>query len=237
MQEHYNKWYSQWISRDFQMLVFGDRGYPLIIFPTTAGEYYEARNFKLVESIRWYVEQGLVQVFCIDGMNQESWYNKSIHPADKVRTHNAYENVILHDVVEKVRWNTGTGKVAVAGCSFGGYQAANFAFRHPGLVSHMFSLSGAFDIRSFMNGYYDQNTYFNNPIDFLPNLNDGNLWNMDIVLGAGEHDICRADSENLSGILASKNVNHWLDIRPGAVHDWPLWREQMPHYLSRINFN
>jgi esterase/lipase superfamily enzyme len=237
MNEQHIKWYSPWASREMEMLVFGTKGYPLIIFPTTAGQYYEARNFLLVESIRWYIEQGLVQVFCPDGMNQESWYNKSIHPADKVRTHNAYENVILHDIVEKVRWNTGTGKVAVAGCSFGGFQAANFAFRHPGLVSHMFSLSGAFDIRSFMNGYYDQNTYFNNPIDFLPGMNDGNLWAMDIVLGTGEHDICRGDSEQLSGILHAKNVNHWLDIRPNAVHDWPLWRDQLPHYLSRINFN
>jgi esterase/lipase superfamily enzyme len=236
MKEEYFKWHSQWISRDFQMLVFGDRGFPVIVFPTTSGMYYEAKDFLLMESIRWYIEQGLVQVYCVDGMNDESWYNKSIHPADRVRTHNAYDNLILHDVVERVRWNTGAGRVAVAGCSFGGYQAANFAFRHPGYVSHMFSMSGAYDIRSFMQGYYDENTYYNNPVDYLPNLNDPNLWRMDIVLGAGEHDICRGDNEQLSGILHSKGVHHWLDIRAGQVHDWPLWRDMFPHYLSRINF-
>jgi esterase/lipase superfamily enzyme len=236
MKEEYFKWHSQWISRDFQMLVFGDRGFPVIVFPTTSGMYYEAKDFLLMESIRWYIEQGLVQVYCVDGMNDESWYNKSIHPADRVRTHNAYDNLILHDVVERVRWNTGAGRVAVAGCSFGGYQAANFAFRHPGYVSHMFSMSGAYDIRSFMQGYYDENTYYNNPVDYLPNLNDPNLWRMDIVLGAGEHDICRGDNEQLSGILHSKGVPHWLDIRAGQVHDWPLWRDMFPHYLSRINF-
>lgn len=218
------------------MLVFGDRGFPVIVFPTTSGMYYEAKDFLLMESIRWYIEQGLVQVYCVDGMNEESWYNKSIHPADRVRTHNAYDNLILHDLVERVRWNTGAGRVAVAGCSFGGYQAANFAFRHPGYVSHMFSMSGAYDIRSFMQGYYDENTYYNNPVDYLPNLDDPNLWRMDIVLGAGEHDICRGDNEQLSGILHSKGVNHWLDIRAGQVHDWPLWRDMFPHYLSRINF-
>jgi esterase/lipase superfamily enzyme len=236
MKEEYFKWHSQWISRDFQMLVFGDRGFPVIVFPTTSGMYYEAKDFLLMESIRWYIEQGLVQVYCVDGMNDESWYNKSIHPADRVRTHNAYDNLILHDVVERVRWNTGAGRVAVAGCSFGGYQAANFAFRHPGYVSHMFSMSGAYDIRSFMQGYYDENTYYNNPVDYLPNLNDPNLWRMDIVLGAGEHDICRGDNEQLSGILHSKGVPHWFDIRAGQVHDWPLWRDMFPHYLSRINF-
>ncbi len=48
-------------------------------------------------------------------------------------------------------------KVAVAGPSFGGFQAANFAFRHPGKVSHLMSMSGSFDIRSFLDGYYDDN--------------------------------------------------------------------------------
>ena len=44
-----------------------------------------------------------------------------------------------------------SGKVAVAGCSFGGYHAANFAFRHPGYVSHIFSMGGAFNIKNFEN--------------------------------------------------------------------------------------
>lgn len=235
MQEQHIKWYSPWVSRDIEMLVFGDRGYPVIIFPTTAGQYYEARNWHLIDSMAWFVDQGLVQIFCPDGMNQESWYNKGIHPADKVKTHNAYENVILHDIVHRVRHNTGTGKVVVAGCSFGGYQAANFAWRNPWLVSHMFSMSGAFNIRSFLNGYYDQNAYFNNPEDYMPDNGDPHLWNMDIVLGCGTEDICRADSENMSKILSSKSINHWLDIRNG-VHDWPLWRDMFPHYISRINF-
>ena len=38
----------------------------------------------------------------------------------------------------------------------------------PIMVSHMFSMSGAFRINSFMDGYYDDNVYFNNPVDFLP---------------------------------------------------------------------
>lgn len=235
MQEQHHKWFSPWVSRDMEMLVFGDRGYPVIVFPTTAGQYYEARNWHLIDSVAWYVDQGLVQIFCPDGMNQESWYNKEIHPADKVRTHNAYENVILNDIVHKVRHNTGAGKVAVAGCSFGGYQAANFAWRNPGLVSHMLSMSGAFDIRSFLNGHYDQNAYFNNPEDYMPNNGDRRIWDMDIVLGCGTEDICRKDSENMSTILSAKGINHWLDIREGN-HDWPLWRDMFPHYLSRINF-
>jgi esterase/lipase superfamily enzyme len=154
-----------------------------------------------------------------------------------VRTHNAYENVILHDIVMRVRHDTPVGRVVAAGCSFGGYHATNFAFRHPGLVSHLFNMSAAYDIRSFMGGYYDDNVYYNNPVDFLPGMSDPNLWRMNIVLGIGEHDICRAANEHLAGVLRHKNVPHWFDMRPGAVHDWPVWREMFPHYLSLIKFN
>ncbi len=32
-------------------------------------------------------------------------------------------------------------------------------------------------------------------------------------------------------------MGHWLDIRHEKTHDWPLWKEMFPHYLSRINFS
>lgn len=234
MTERYYKWYSPNLSMDTQMLVFGDRGYPVVLFPTTMGRYYECKDFGLVESVRWFVEQGLVQIYCVDSINEHSWYNRSIHPADKVRNHAWYDKMIREEVVERIRWNTGSGRVAVAGPSFGGYQAAAFAFRHPGLVSHLFTMSGAFDIKSFLDGYYDDNVYYFNPVDFVPGANDGNLWNMKIILGTSEWDICKDANYTMSGILSRKNISHWLDVRPNGPHDWPLWKEMFPHYLSLI---
>jgi esterase/lipase superfamily enzyme len=38
----------------------------------------------------------------------------------------------------------------------------------------------------------------------------------------------------LSKILGEKNISHWLDIRAHAVHDWPLWREMFPQYVSLL---
>jgi len=219
---------------DTHMLVFGDRGYPVVLFPTTLGRYYECKDFGLVESVRWFVEQGLVQLYCVDAINDHSWYNRSIHPADKVRNHTWYDKMIREEVVERIRWNTGTGRVVMAGPSFGGYLAANFAFRHPGLVSHLFSMSGAFDIKAFMHGHYDDNVYFNNPVDFMPSANDGNLWNMNIVLGTSDWDICKEANFHMSNILNGKNIHHWLDVRHEGPHDWPLWQEMFPHYLSLI---
>lgn len=77
----------------------------------------------------------------------------------------------------------GIKKIGVAGASFGGFHALNFAFRHPERVSHLFSMSGAYDTKSFLDGYYDNNVYFTSPLDFMPNNHHPGLWKMSIVLG------------------------------------------------------
>ncbi len=95
-------------------------------------------------------------------------------------------------------------------------------------------MSGIFDIRSFTDGYYDDNIYFNNPVDYLPNDDNPWLWKMDIVLGTADADSCRGQNELLSGLLTRKNIGHWLDIRPDRNHDWPVWKEMFPYYLSLL---
>ncbi|HEY6081969.1 MAG TPA: alpha/beta fold hydrolase [Chitinophagaceae bacterium] len=232
MIENYYKWHSPSIGRDFQMLVFGDRGIPLILFPTSMGTYYENKDRGMIDAAGWFIDNGIVKIYCPDSIDAESWYNQDVGPAIRAYNHTCYDNLILNEIAEKAVQETGAPKVAVAGCSFGGYHAANFAFRHPGRVSHLFSMSGAFDIRSRTDGYFDDNVYFNNPVEYLPDDNDPHLWEMGIVLGTAENDICRVQNEELSKLLTGKSIPHWLDIRPGTVHDWPAWREMLPHYLS-----
>lgn len=232
--EEYHKWHSPVIGRDFEMLVFGQSGYPVILFPTSKGTYYQNKDQGLIESARWFLENNKVKIYCPDSLDAWSWYNKSIPPGQRAYNHTLYDRLIMEEVVSRAQNETGYRRVAFAGCSFGGYHAANFSFRHPETTGYCFSLSGVFDIRSFVEGYYDDNVYFNNPVDFLPDDSDSALWNMGIVLGTAERDICRAQNEAMSGLLGHKGISHWLDIRPDRDHDWPVWKEQFPHYLSRL---
>ena len=216
------------------MLVFGHAGYPLVLFPTTMGRFFECKNMKLIESAKWFLEEGLVQIYCPDSINELSWYDKGIHPADRVKNHMWYDQFIMDEVVNPICAARGIQKLAIAGVSFGGYHAANFAFKHPERVSHMFSLSGAFDIKSFLDGYYDDNVFYNNPVDFLPGSNHPDLWNMKIILGTSDWDICLESNQKLAKILSDKNIPFWFDERKWAEHDWPIWKEMFPHYLSEI---
>ena len=95
-------------------------------------------------------------------------------------------------------------------------------------------MSGVFDVRDFVDGYYDDNVYFNNPVDYIPGDQDPDLWKMGIVLGTAEWDICREQNQRMSELLAAKNIGHWLDVRAGRNHDWPVWKEMFPHYLSML---
>jgi len=232
--ENYYKWHSPYLGKDFEMLVFGDEGYPLILFPTSMGRHYESKDRGLIESLRWFVDQQLVRIYCPDSIDHHSWYNRHIPPAARAYNHTRYDQALLHEVLERAVQETGIQRVAVAGCSFGGYHAANFAFRYPEKVSYLFSLSGTFDVRFRLDGHYDDNVYFNNPVDYMPGNKAAALWRMGIILGVAEHDVARAQNEHLSAILANKQISHWLDVRPNAVHDWSWWKEMLPYYLSLI---
>jgi esterase/lipase superfamily enzyme len=202
MQERYIKWWTPYLSRECEMLVFGSgRGLPLIIFPTSFGGYHQTKDFGLVDSVAWFVDNNRVTVYCPDSIDLDSFYNKGIHPADRIHTQIAYENVIVHDVFDFARREASTHRVGVCGASLGAYHAANIAFRYPDAVSHLISLSGAFEI-------------------------------MNIVIGTGEWDNTRHESMRLSGILNSKGIRHWLDDRKWCGHDWNYWREMLPYYLS-----
>lgn len=234
MMEEYKKWYSSTLSSDIELLIFGQEGHPVLLFPTSQGRYYENKDFKLIEVVQDYIDAGKVKIFCPDSIDSLSWYNKAVHPSERAKNHLRYDRFLLEDLSTMARHDTGHDKVIMAGCSFGGYHAANFAFRHPWLVSHIFSMSGVFDITAQIDGFYNDDIYFNNPVDFLPNDSNPELWQIKIALGTTDRDICRAENERLSGILNAKGINHWLDVRQNADHDWPVWREMFRDYIGQL---
>ena len=149
----------------------------------------------------------------MDSIDDESWYNKWAHPYWRVQRHLQYENYIINDVFP-LMWNKNwTPYTAVTGCSFGAYHAINFAFRHPEMVNACISMGGAFDIKSFLDGWYSEDVYFNNPPDYLANCTDGWKYNhMRTVLATGEWDMCWARNEEFAAILRAKGIRHELYV-------------------------
>ena len=236
MNREYVRWYSPHLRREMEILVFGHSGEPTIVFPTSMGRFFDYENRDMVGIIADRYESGQRQAFCVDSVDADSWYNKSIHPRDRVERHLDYDRYIHEEVVPYIRSRNKEEHLCVTGCSFGGYHSAAFAFRHPDQVTDCVSMGGAFDIKQFLDGYYDDNCYFFNPPDFLPGMTDP--WYLDryrrmrIVLVTGETDICLDENRRLSRILGGKGVPHWLDVwGDGTGHEWPWWRAMAVKFL------
>lgn len=238
VKEEYHKWFTEYLEREFEMLVFGNNGYPVLLFPGAKGKFFQPKDEGLIESATQLIEEGKIKVYCPDSIDADSWFNWSIQPADRVKTHNGYENVILNDVIEFIKYDTDKERIALAGCGMGGYHAANLAFRHPEIVSHLISIGGFFNIKQFIFGHYDDNSYFNNPPDYLPNLNDEwyleKIRQMGILLSTGEYDSSLEENIKLSNILSSKKINHILDVKPAFDNTWQNWRNVFPECLAQM---
>ena len=238
MKREYHKWYSPALRREMELLVFGHAGAPLIVFPTSMGRFYDYEDRGMIHTMEWRYERGALQAFSLDSVDAESWYNKSVHPRDRVRRHNQYEQYLINEVIPFIRSRNPSEELALTGCSFGGYHVMNFALRHPDLVTYAVSMGGAFDIRQFLDGYYDDNCYFNCPPDFLPNLSDD--WYLSryrthtrLVLATGERDICLAENQRLGRIMDEKRIPHWLDVwGDGTGHDWPWWQRMAVKFFG-----
>ncbi len=237
MESTHTKWHSNALGHELDMLEFGKTGIPLLLFPTSMGTYTQNRDSGLIDSAAWFISEGLVHIYCIDTFDSNTWYNKSVAPVQRIQNYQRYETMLATELLPRLLSENNQKRMAVAGCSFGAWHAVNIAFRHPSMISYLFSMSGMFDIRPQLDGYYDDTAYFNNPVDYVPGLNDPDLWRMGIALGTGEFDICLDANRRFSDLLNAKHVDHWLDIQPGASHDWPLWRQIFPHYLSLMNFS
>jgi esterase/lipase superfamily enzyme len=239
MTERYYRWYTPHLSREMDMLVFGQgTGRGMILFPTSLGRFYQNKDFGLIESMRHWIDSGLLTVYCPDGIDERSWYNKSIHPHHRVQTHLAYERYILQEVVPKVQNDTWREKVIFAGCSFGGFHAANTAFKYPHLTHTIISCSGAFDANRFLNGYSDPVCYFNNPMTFLGGMHDHGqleaIRRMGIIIETAEEDGLKEENFRFHQLLNQKGIPHWFDFRRWATHDWGTWCDAFPYYLSKI---
>ena len=236
MHREYHQWFSPRLGRDMELLVFGHTGVPVLVFPTSAGRFFEFEDRGLAGSIAHKINHGEIQLYCVDSVDHESWYNRNVGPDWRIARHIQYENYLIHEVVPLIRNKNWNPHLVALGCSFGGFHAANIAFRHPDVFTGLLSLSGAFDMTSFLRGYHTDDVYLNTPTQYLANLSDG--WFFDryrqntYILATGWDDQCLGSNQHLAHILTQKHIPHHLYIWDNwNSHDWPTWKMMLNEYL------
>jgi len=236
MVREYCKSISMRLGREMELLIFGHAGLPVVVFPTSCGRFYEFEDRGMVAALAKRIDAGQLQLVCVDSVDMESWYNRSLPPRWRIQRQLQYEAYLLTEVLPLIRERNADPRLTALGCSFGGYHAANFALRHPDIFTGMLSMSGAFDLSGFLDGYYDDDCYLNLPTHYLPNMNDP--WFLDryscnsYVLATGWDDQCLRQNQELDGIFSAKGIPHQFYVWDAEnAHDWPTWQRMVQQYL------
>ena len=242
MKRDYRRWYSTRLHRDMELLVFGHAGAKVLMFPTREGRFWEYEKIGIVGGLAGKVEAGQLQLFCVEGLAQETLYDRGRHPADRIRRYTAFEDYLLHEVFPLMAAINPHDCTIAMGCSLGAFQAVDLVLRHPHLFRKLAAFSGRYDLtmqvehfRDLFDGYYDDDVYFHTPAHFLPGLNDGwrleRLRQVEIVLAIGRADPFLDNNLALSRLLEAKGVRHQLHVWDGRAHRAGAWQKMAALYV------
>ncbi len=220
---------------------FGHHGKPLLLFPTGGGDYLEPERFLMIRALSPLIDAGRIKVYLVDNINREGWINKDAHALHKSWLQAQFDYYMANEVLPYVRTDCGgtTQKFATSGMSLGAYNAVNLACKHPEWIDLVVTMSGTFDLTRWMNGQWDENFYYNHPMDFVAGLEGEQLALLQksfflLAVGLGPWDNPR-NSLRMGRVLDRKGIPNRVEIwGEDADHDWPTWRTMLPVFLNRL---
>ncbi len=77
--EHHG-WHSPRLGRGMGIDVYGHYGAPIVVFPTSGGDEREYAGQGMIEALAHWIDAGRVKFYCVNSVNNQSWYDKGAHP-------------------------------------------------------------------------------------------------------------------------------------------------------------
>ena len=228
----YIPYYSNTLNRNINVEVTGHWGHPILMFPSSGGQYTQNTDLGLVGSVMHLVEEGRIKLYNVETIDMLSFYDDHMNSETKIHNYELYMQFLKNEMIPYIQRECNTHRLAVAGVSFGGFHAANTAFRFPDVISHLIAMSAAFNIRSMTPLCDDMRIYYNSPDEYMQHEEGWKYHHMQIVLGTSDWDICLQKNQYMSGILNAKGISHWYDEKKWIKHDWPLWKMVFPEYAG-----
>jgi esterase/lipase superfamily enzyme len=242
MNREYHKWFSERLGRDMELLIFGHGGRAVLFFPTRMARFYDYENWGIINSLKEQINRGELQLFCIDSVDGESFYNAAVHPEVRIARHLQYERYLIEEVLPLIHLKNNSGYIETAGCSMGAYHAINIAMKYPWLFKKAVGLSGRYDLtqspggfKDLLDGHHNENVYFNMPAQYLSNLQDSWLLNalrsLELILAVGESDPFLQSNIEFRDLLWRKNISNQCYVWGSDAHKPRYWRQMLPIYL------
>ncbi|WP_248922126.1 alpha/beta hydrolase [Olsenella intestinalis] len=233
---------SKALGQDLSMIVYGEKGYPVVAFQTQNAKCGEFEEKGMVETLAPFIDAGQIQLFSVDNIDEQSW---SLYDGDKnarAERQEDYFRFVTDELVPRVHEFNGTSRRPLAvGCSMGAVHAALAAMRRPDLFQGCISLSGVYRSNHFYGDWMSSTLYNNDITAFLPNMAKDHPY-VDIYnkrqivfcVGQGEDDGI-GDVRFINDQLNRLGVDHWCDFWGRDVsHDWFWWTKQMSYFLPFV---
>jgi esterase/lipase superfamily enzyme len=248
MHVEYHRWWSPRLNREMELKVYGHWGMPYLVFPSSRGRFFDYEGMGMIDAVAGFIDAGKIKIFTVDSVDDESWYNFTVLPAQRNARHESYDRYIVDEVVPFIRHRCRSRdqRVMTNGCSMGAYHALNFLLKHPEVFEGVVALSGLYrlDRNEFGLSSADLSAvYFNSPLTYLPGLDDprylDRLRGCKIVVcvgqGAWEKEAIE-DTRRLDALFREKSVPARVDFWGFDVnHDWPWWYRQMNFFLKKLH--
>jgi esterase/lipase superfamily enzyme len=238
----YHKWHSPNLQRDMELLVFGDRGQRLLVFPTRKQRFFEFEDHGMIHSLRHRIDAGEIQVICVDSIDAESLYCFDITPEERLARHLLYERYIIEEVAPFTEDGKQWTALIAHGSSFGAFHAVSMAMRYPHIFHGALAFSGRYDLtlqagdfHSLFHGFSSDELKAIMPSLAIPDLRDRKilraLRSIPFTLVIGEEDPFYENNVQLADAMAAKKIPHSLKVWCGDVHRFRYWRQMIRIYL------
>ena len=242
MNREHHSWFSHSLGREMELLVFGHGGRAVLFFPTRMARFYDYENWGIINSLRDKINHGELQIFCIDSVDGESFYNTDVHPEVRIARHLQYERYLVSEVLPLINDKNNSGYIETAGCSMGAYHAINLAMKYPWLFRKTVGISGRYDLtaapkgfRDLLDGHRNENVYFNMPAQFISNLEEPSILasvrNIELILAIGKTDPFYQSNMDFSNLLWRKKITNQCYVWNSDAHKPYYWRQMLPIYL------
>lgn len=228
------------LGRTMGVARWGHYGRPVILFPTGGADYLDVERFLLVRALEPLVEAGRIKVYSVDSVCRQGWLG-DVSRRTAIALQAAYDRWLKEALFPLIQADCGGSeeRMVVAGASLGAYQAWAAATRHPDRIQLCVGMSGTYRMERLLDGYWDEDWYFHDPAQFVPNLPEGPLLDrlrtVRFVLGLGERFENPTYTDSAASVLGSRaiptTVLRWKDP---AGHDWPTWRTMLPLALHHL---
>jgi len=244
---YYNKTFSEHLGRHMEYKRYGFAGRPFVVFPTSQGRFFQFEDSGGITALAEFIDTGRIQIFTVDGIDSESFFNKGSDHAGRIARHEAYFDYVREEFLPAVN-ETATDsnggrhtKPIFGGCSMGAFHSSNFVFRHPHLASGLIALSGVYSAKDFFGDDRSGHIFFNSMLDYLPGITDKSILTrlraLRLIFCSGQgawEERMLEETRELEQILIEKKIPAWVDYWGGDVaHDWPWWHKQLPYFMAR----